>query len=151
MTVSRIGPTIAAPDLATAEAALRSSGLRLSAARRLVLETLFAADRPLTAEQIADGLDGRFPRSDLASVYRNLETLGKLGLVRHVHLGHGPGLYARAGLEREYLACERCGRFEAVAPEDLDEVRDLVERTFGYRARFGHFPIVGLCADCAGE
>ena len=34
------------------------------------------------------------PASDLASVYRNLEHLEELGVVRHVHFGHGPGLYA---------------------------------------------------------
>ena len=55
------------------------------------------------------------------------------------------------GIEREYLACERCGEFTAVTPARLDEVRDLVERTFGYRARFSHFPIVGLCKKCAAE
>ena len=81
-------------------AACARRGLRVSAARRLVLEALFAAERPVTAEEIAAGLDGRLPASDLASVYRNLETLEELGLVRHVHLGHGPGLYALAGRQR---------------------------------------------------
>ena len=37
----------------------------------------------------------------------------------------------------------------ALDAEQLDEVRALIEREFGYRARFSHFPIVGLCADCA--
>ena len=45
-----------------------------------------------SAEELAAGLGGRVPRSDLASVYRNLETLERHGVVRHVHLGHGPGL-----------------------------------------------------------
>lgn len=50
----------------------------------------------MTAEQIAGGLDGQVPPSDLGSVYRNLETLEGLGVVRHMHAGHGPGLYAIA-------------------------------------------------------
>lgn len=122
----------------------------MSAARRLVLEAFFAADGPVSAEQIADGLGGRFPRSDLASVYRNLETLAELGLVRHFHPGHGPGLYALAGPEREHLVCESCGAVMAVAPGEMDEVRSLIRERFGYEARFGHFPIVGLCKRCAG-
>ena len=40
------------------------------------------------------------PEVDLASVYRNLEQLEELGVVRHVHLGHGPGLYALVGGRR---------------------------------------------------
>ncbi len=130
-------------------ALMRERGLRVSAARRLVLEALLAADGPMSAEQIAEGIGGRVPSSDIASVYRNLQAFADIGLVRHVHLGHGPGLHmlAIAG-EQEYLTCERCADYLAVAPEQLDAVRDLVERQFGYRANFTHFPIVGLCAGC---
>jgi Fur family ferric uptake transcriptional regulator len=131
---------------------MRERGLRVSAARRLVLEALLAADGPMSAEQIAQGIGGRVPSSDLASVYRNLQAFEDVGLVRHVHLGHGPGLHALAVTgEPEYLTCERCGDFRAVPPEELDAVRDLVERRFGYRASFAHFPIVGLCCSCAAE
>ena len=85
-------------------------GLRVSSARRLVLEALFAAERPLTAEEIAAGLEGWLPASDLASVYRNLDTLEELGLVRHFHLGHGAGRYALAAAgDVEFVSCERCG------------------------------------------
>ena len=152
VTAPHTGPSIAAPDMDAAVEALRSRGLRISAARRLVLEALFAADTPISAEQVADGLAGRLPRSDLASVYRNLETLEEVGLVRHFHLGHGPGLYGLTGTgEREYLVCDSCHSVRAVPPPELDRVRSLVKEEFGYEARFSHFPIVGLCADCARE
>ena len=76
----------------------------------------FAAAGPVSVEAIADGLAGRLPRADLASTYRNLETLERIGLVRHVHLGHGPGRYALVGSpEREYVACERCDAFVALS------------------------------------
>jgi len=144
--------SIAGANLKSAIAMMRESGLRASAARRLVLEALLAADGPMSAEQIAQGIGGRVPSSDIASVYRNLQSFHEIGLVRHVHLGHGPGLYvlSLAG-ETEYLTCERCADYSAVAPEVLDPVRDLIEREFGYRASFTHFPIVGLCASCTAE
>ena len=44
----------------------------------------------------AETLARRLPHCDLGSVYRNLEALEAIGLVRHVHLGHGPGMYALA-------------------------------------------------------
>ena len=136
----------------TVESALqtiRDHGLRASAARRLVLQALFAADGPMSADQIAGGIGDRVPRSDLTSVYRNLETLQEVGLVSHVHLGHGPGLYAlNLDGEREWLTCERCGDFRAVDPARLDGVRAAIEAAFGYRASFAHFPVVGLCESC---
>jgi len=152
MTAPGKGPRQEAPDLDSAVERLRASGLRVSAARRLVLEALYAADAPVTAEQVASGLDGRLPRSDIASVYRNLETLEEVGLVRHVHLGHGPGVYLPAGAgEREYLVCDSCGAVEAVDPSEMTAVRSLIRKRFGYEARFSHFPIQGLCAECVPQ
>ena len=149
MTVAYRTPLLAVGSVDEAEAILRERGLRASAARRLVLETLFAAGGPLSAERVAEGVIGRVPRSDLASVYRNLERLQEIGLVRHMHLGHGPGLYVLAGIAREYLVCESCDAMLAVEPSRLDGVRAAIHDTFGYDASFGHFPIVGLCPDCA--
>lgn len=147
MTLAPEAPALVVRDLADAIAELRSRGLRLSTARRLVLEALFAADGPVSAEYVMRRL-----RLDLSSVYRNLELLESHGLVRHVHLGHGPGLYALRGRdERAYLYCERCGAVRAVAPEELDAVRDCVREQFGYEARFTHFPIVGSCSECASR
>jgi Fur family ferric uptake transcriptional regulator len=152
MTAPRTGPSLDAPDLDAAVDALRAKGLRVSAARRLVLEALYGSSVPITADQIASGLAGRLPRSDLASVYRNLETLEEVGLVRHFHLGHGPGLYAPAGVgEREYLVCDSCNAVTAVERREMEPVRSLIQKRFGYEARFSHFPILGLCPDCAGE
>jgi len=147
MTVPQLTPSRAAGSLPAAVAALRAAGLRVSAARRLVLEALYAAEGPVTAEVIAGGLAGRLPASDLASVYRNLDTLAAIGLVRHFHVGHGPRRYALAVAGApEILACESCG---AVQPARLDRVCALVEAEFGFVARFSHFPLIGLCASCS--
>jgi Fur family ferric uptake transcriptional regulator len=133
-------------------AAIRARGGRLTAARRMILETLFAAEGPVSAERIAERLSERGAAFGPTSIYRNLERMEALGVVRHVHLGHGPGLYSLiADGVREYLVCERCGRARAVKPRELDGVRRSIRRRFGYEARFGHFPITGLCPDCAAE
>ena len=154
MTAPHTGPSLDAPDLDSAvdgPAGEGPAGLRRragSCSRRSTPPTA-----PISAEQIADGLAGRLPRSDLASVYRNLETLEQVGLVRHFHLGHGPGLYAPAGAaEREYLVCDSCSAVTAVERGGHGAAcgRSSSER-FGYEARFSHFPILGLCADCARE
>lgn len=149
MTVSPPAPRARFDDLQSAVAVLRERGLRVTAARRLVLQALFAASRPLSADEIAADLEGPGSELDVASVYRNLETFERCGIVRHVHLGHGPGLYALiGGGEREYLFCEGCGEVRSVVSEELDHVRAAVRDAFGYEARFTHFPIVGLCPRC---
>ena len=140
------------PTYAAAVNSLRARGLRVSGARRLVLRALYEADAPVTAEQLAGGLEGRLPASDLASVYRNLGVLEGAGLVRHVRLADAPGRYVPADHgPREYAACERCGQMAGVEPSALDGVRAAVRAAVGYEPRFAHFPLVGLCPDCARE
>jgi Fur family transcriptional regulator, ferric uptake regulator len=152
VTVSPDRQPVVVANLGEAIDVVRASGLRLTSARRLVLEALLAARAPISAEDIADGLGGKMTQSDIASVYRNLETLGELGLVRHFHAGHGPGRYVLEGLgDREYLACESCGALKSVEPAALDDVRNAVRDLSGFEVRFSHFPIVGLCARCAKQ
>lgn len=147
MTRAPAVPRLRFDDLDAALAELRRRGRRVSAPRRQVMAALFAADGPRSAEQLASGLG-----LDLASVYRNLDALEQLGMLQHVHLGHGPGLYALVGVgEHEYLYCERCGALRAVAPEELDAFRASLRASFGYVAQFTHHALVGSCADCAGD
>jgi Fur family ferric uptake transcriptional regulator len=128
--------------------ALRRQGGRLTTPRRLVLQALFAAGDLVSAERIAAGTDTGIAL-DLSSVNRNLERLEELGVVQHIHIGHGPGVY---GLlthgEHEYLVCEVCGRVTSADLKQLDRVRAVIRKQFGYEARFTHFPIHGRCSDC---
>jgi Fur family ferric uptake transcriptional regulator len=144
VTVPHLTPAVEASTAPAAFAALRANGLRLSSARRLLLRALYDADRPLSAEELSG--DG-----DVASSYRNLEVLEGLGLVSHVHLGHGPGLYQPAGRPRAFVLCEGCGAVRALPPSALDVVHAAVLGAVGYSARFAHFPIAGLCPACADD
>ena len=119
--------------------------MRLSTARRLVLEALFAADGPVSASYLAKAL-----RVDESSVYRNLETLERHGVVRHVHLGHGPGLYTLVNRpEVHYLYCESCSAVTEAAPNEFESIQQAIRDQFGHEPDFRHFAIVGRCRRCA--
>jgi Fur family ferric uptake transcriptional regulator len=121
---------------------VRAHGLRVSTARRVVLDALAAAERPLSAEEIADG------RYDLGSVYRNLETLESIGLVHHVHLGHAAGRYELRERSTGWASCQGCGRSMPLGAEAQTAIRAAVRAATGFDAAFSHFPIVGRCPDC---
>jgi Fur family transcriptional regulator, ferric uptake regulator len=145
MTVAGKTPPLVFDTIEEAIQAVHKAGMRLSTPRRLVLQALFAAEGPTSAVHLAQTL-----AIDESSVYRNLEVLERHGLIRHVHLGHGPGLYALVGRHQvEYLYCERCAKVTAATPKQLDPVRKSIKKRFGYEARFTHFAIVGLCEHCA--
>jgi len=142
MTVPHRTEALPAPSLTAAVVALRTRGMRVSGTRRALLRSLYAAAAPRTAEELAGGLD-------MASVYRNLDALEQVGLVRHVHVGHGPGRYALAtARDHGFAACEACGRHVPLPAETLAAVRAAVRSATGYVSDFTHFPITGRCPEC---
>jgi Fur family ferric uptake transcriptional regulator len=139
-------PTAGRPTLAALVNTVRAHGLRVSSPRRLVLQALLAAERPLTAEELAEK-DGH----DLGSVYRNLEALEAIGVVHHVHLGHAAGRYELRGRTAGWARCEGCGRSTPLTGGQLDAIRRAVRAATGFDAGFSHFPIAGRCPDCHNE
>lgn len=149
MADSPIRPPRDFTDMESALAVLREDGGRASTSRRAILEVLFDSTGPRSTEQVAVGAS---PTLDVASTYRNLEHLERVGLVRHVHLGHGPALYELAGRGMsEYALCESCGASTSFDPSELDAARVVLADITGYLPRFSHFPLVGLCAQCRAE
>ena len=150
MTLNHGAPPLPIDSVDGAVEALRARGHRLSAARHQLLSALFEANEPRTAEDLATTIAERLPGSDLTSVYRNLETLEALGIVRHVHLGHGPGRYALAtDRDREFLVCDDCRSVVEVDAHMLDAARDAIREATGFEASFTHFPIAGQCPRCS--
>jgi Fur family ferric uptake transcriptional regulator len=150
LTFHSTGPTLNFESADAVLRALRDQGLRISTARRMIVNYLFDVGAPVSAQQIAAGLD-RTPL-DLASVYRNLETLEEQGVVRHFHAGHGAGRYVLVGGgESEYLACDRCGAIAEIDRRELDSLREDVQARFGFEVGFTHFPMVGLCPRCTAR
>jgi Fur family transcriptional regulator, ferric uptake regulator len=88
---------------------------------------------------------------DVTTVYRTLELLEGLGLVRHAHLGHGAPSYRPAEDEHVHVVCHACG---AVADADASLVDPLAERLRaddGFVVDRAHFTVFGRCRDCAAE
>jgi Fur family transcriptional regulator, ferric uptake regulator len=127
-------------DLATR---LRSRGLRMTPQRDRVL----AAVRKLghaTPEQIGDAVPG----VDITTVYRTLELLEQLGLVRHTHLGLGAPPFRPADDEHVHVVCHTCGRV-IDAPDSLaDDLAERLRDEQGFLVDRSHFTVFGQCNDC---
>ncbi len=59
MTVAPLVPPVPVADLGAAVDVLHAHGLRVTGARRLVIDALLAAERPVTADELAGTLGGR--------------------------------------------------------------------------------------------
>jgi Fe2+ or Zn2+ uptake regulation protein len=103
------GVTAAQPGPRAAADALRRAGLRVTAARVAILETVRAGDH-LGAEAIADGARERVGHVSSQAVYEALNALTELGLIRRIEPAGSPARYeGRIGDNHHHLVCRRCG------------------------------------------
>jgi Fur family ferric uptake transcriptional regulator len=124
---------------------LRQQGQRVTTARRLVVSTLIDATSHVTAEDLAAKIQQRHPEVHLSTVYRTLDSLEKLGIVEHTHVGHGPAVY-HVGVTHQHLVCEECGAVIDVPIDVLEGVRGLLRQQYGFELHIGHSALLGRCA-----
>lgn len=131
-------------------AQLRSRGLRWTPRRRVVLEVLSEASGHLTGAEIVERCRRRDPATVPSTVYRTLDVLEELGLVRHGHGADGREEYhVRPSDEHGHLHCERCGGRWDIARSEVAEFVAHIERHRGFSVDLSHVTLVGRCSSCS--
>jgi len=141
----------AAAVVEAAVARLRAQGQRVTPARRAVLRALATTDAHLRADDVCALVEPVAPGVHRATVYRTLEALADLGVVTHVHLGHGATVHHladRPADEHLHTCCRRCGRVEDVDADLLDGVLRRLARETGFELDPQHVALSGVCRDC---
>lgn len=127
---------------------LRGSGKRLTPQRAVVLravETLGHA----TPDEVLTRARAEQPGLSLSTVYRNLEVLEELGLVRHAHLSdRAPTYHSVGGHEHFHLVCRGCHRVISVGVAALAPLLETLDAEHGFVPDVGHLTVFGTCADC---
>ncbi|TDD17067.1 Fur family transcriptional regulator [Nonomuraea diastatica] len=104
-----------APKTPTTAEELRGAGLRVTAARVALLETVRNGDH-LGVEAIASGVRERVGHISLQAVYEALHALTAAGLVRRIEPAGSAALFeGRVGDNHHHVVCRSCG---AVADVD---------------------------------
>lgn len=128
---------------------MRASGVRLTAARRAVVEALVAANDHVTADDLATAVAEAAPDVHRSTVYRTLDALERLDVVTHVHLGHGRAVYHLTDHLHQHAVCEACGAVVELSDDVLQDVQVRLRRETGFEIDPHHFALVGRCAHCA--
>lgn len=127
---------------------LRAQGLRLTPQRELVLAAVERLGHATPEEVLAD-VRTSSESVNLSTIYRTLDVLEQVGLVRHAHLSDRGATYHSVGGPVHFHAiCRKCGRVRSV---DLDVAADFAERLredVGFVADIGHLTIHGECEVC---
>jgi Fur family transcriptional regulator, ferric uptake regulator len=146
---------VVADDLhAVATARLRRVDQRYTSGRRVLVEALVDAGRPITTAELVAAKRG-LPQS---TTYRNLAVLEQAGVVRRVL---GADEYVRFELAEEltghhhhHLVCVSCGSVEDFEPprrveRSLAEALGNLTTNTGFRAETHRLDLLGTCGSCA--
>jgi len=137
----------ALPDLTER---LRRESRKVTAPRQAILRILRRHRRPLSIRDIFDQLD--HGDCDLATVYRSMHLLEKMGMVKRCHFGHGG---ARFELLEEgddghhhHLVCRECADVVPVTDCFPSELEERIARRNGFKAVTHKLEFFGVCPRC---
>ena len=129
--------------------ALKQQGLRITPQRQLILDVVADMRGHVSADQIYQQVTRAFPDVNITTVYRTLEVLEQLGVVRHTHFHDGVAQYQRTDeAPHRHLLCTRCGGDVELDIALLEPLAATLERRYGFRADLAHSAIVGVCRAC---
>jgi Fur family peroxide stress response transcriptional regulator len=129
------------------ETAFRAAALRPTAQRYAVLEFLARSPIHATAEEILAAVNRHDPRASRATIYNNLRSLTKAGLVREV-LSEGKAARFDANLHRHHhFVCDRCGTVEDIPWFDLPATAGKAS-LHGRKIRNYEIVFRGACERC---
>ena len=129
-------------------ALLRDAGYKITPARLAVLEVVAQKGGHLNPAGVFEQARQRYPALGRATVYRTLELLTQLGLVRPIYVGDDGPTYIRAAGGHHHLVCARCGKvvdFERCVVDEME--RELADR-FGFVITSHLLEFYGVCAAC---
>jgi Fur family ferric uptake transcriptional regulator len=130
------------------QATLRAKGYRLTPQRELVLNAVEELGHA-TPDEVLAHVRERSGAVNQSTVYRALELLEELGLVRHAHLSdRAPTYHSTATPDHVHLVCRGCGRITEVEPALVAATTEALLERHGFTTDVGHLTIFGSCRDC---
>ncbi len=126
---------------------LQQLGYRLTPQRTLVWDVLRTGGGHMSAEEVCAQVQQHFPHINISTIYRTLELLVELDLVRETHLGPTRRFFeVEEEVPHHHLVCECCGQVVHVHDEDLGDLHRVLAEGQGFTAK--QLTIFGLCAAC---
>lgn len=128
---------------------LRRRGLRWTPQRQNVVEVLAGTRGHVTGSELVELCRARDPQTIPSTVYRTLDALEELGLVRH---GHGPNgreeYHVAPSSEHGHVYCASCGGSWEIGRAAARRIVAALQEEQGFEVDLSHVTVVGRCPTC---
>lgn len=121
--------------------------LRMTNQREMILRELKKSKGHLTADQLYERVKKFMPRISLATVYRNLEILSDVNMIRKLEISGRQKRFDSELEDHDHIYCVECHRIENL---DINEnqVALPVEEAHGYTITGRRLEVTGVCPRC---
>jgi Fur family transcriptional regulator, ferric uptake regulator len=134
---------------------VEARGIRLTAQRRALIETMQEAASHLDAESLLKLARIRDPNIDRATVYRTIELLKRLGMIDELDLMHlnGEKHYYEVKTEKDHLhlACFDCGKIQEFVNPIFERLKREIGATNNFEIQVIRLEVGGRCSGCAAQ
>ena len=135
---------------------LKDEGFKLTHQRRNIVEVLLSANgKHMSSEEIYDIVKKECPEIGLATVYRTLQVLDKLGYTNKLNLDDGCVRYElsldKNGHNHHYLVCKKCAKIIEVEEDLLDQLEEVIKEKYGFDVENYDVKFNGYCSNCSKE
>ena len=128
---------------------LRARGLRWTPQRRTLIEVLSRTDGHVTGAELVERCRAVDPETIPSTVYRTLDVLEELGLLRHSHGADGrEEFHVLPAAVHGHLHCNGCATTWEIGADEAAALVESLARGRDFAVDVSHLSIGGRCRDC---
>jgi Fur family peroxide stress response transcriptional regulator len=146
--MGKMHPEQIAERLRDFERLCRSQGRSLTVQRRVVLQEVLERDDHPTADQILEAVKDRVPGISRTTVYRVLDTLADMGVIRRLHHGGASTRFDGKIYRHHHLICKMCNKVIDLEDQKLDRIRVSHVSHEGFDIEDFSVHLIGTCSAC---
>lgn len=129
---------------------LHDRGLRWTPQRRVLIEVLSRSDGHVTGAELVERCRAADATTVPSTVYRTLDVLEELGIVRHAHGADGrEEFHVLPAAEHGHLHCRGCGQTWEIDTTEAAALVAAMSRERGFFVDLSHLSVSGVCRDCS--
>jgi len=119
--------------------------------RQVILEEIRKMEHHPNADQVYEAVRRRMPRISLGTVYRNLESLSRAGIINKLELGGTKKRFDGMLEVHHHVRCIECGRLENVSSVSTPDIESAFRGACGYQITGYQLILTGICPDCRAK
>ena len=124
------------------------NNMRLTSQRQVILEELKKVKSHPTANEVYDMVRKRLPRIGLGTVYRNLDLLAEIGIIKKLEVGGEQKRFDGDTSPHYHIRCLKCNRVEDIFIERDMKLEKNAASCCNYKILDHHVQFSGICSKC---